>query len=90
MGWSKEGATKMARLRAYYLNGRDMLELVRSQDKELPKATGAEYEILSSSQITATERNRHEELGKYVDSITHSMTLQSKKITYFNAHIRGL
>lgn len=90
MGWSKEGATKMARLRAYYLNGGDMLELVRSQNKELAKATGAEYEILSSSQITATERNRHEELGKYVESITHSMTLQSKKITYFNAHIWGL
>jgi hypothetical protein len=30
----------MCQLRAYYLNGGDMLELVRYQAKELPKAAG--------------------------------------------------
>ena len=48
MGWSVKGATKMAQLRAYYLNGGDMLELVRYQEKKLPQAAGAEYDILSS------------------------------------------
>ena len=34
MGWSKEGMSKMAQLRAYYYNHGDMLELVRYQKKE--------------------------------------------------------
>lgn len=90
MGWSVEGATKMAQLRAYSLNGGDMLELVRYQEKELPKASGDEYNILSSKQILTSEKNRHGELGKYVEAISHSMSLQSKKIAYFNSHIWGL
>ena len=90
MGWSKTGASKMSQLRAYYLNGGDMLELVRIQKKEMPKAAGAEYEVLSSSQIITSEKNRHEEVGKYVESISHSLSLQNKKIVYFNSHIWGL
>lgn len=90
MGWSMTGATKMAQLRAYHLNGGDMLELVRYQEKELPKASGGEYDVLSSAQVLISEKNRHEELGKYVDSISHSISLQNKKIVYFNAHIWGL
>ena len=90
MGWSVTGACKMSQLRAYYFNGGDMLELVRSQEKKLPKAAGAEYELLSSTQIIASEKNRHGELGKYVDTITHSLSMQNKKIVYFNAHIWGL
>ena len=90
MGWSKTGAAKMAQLRAYYLNGGDMLELVRIQGKEKPKAAGAEYEVLSSAQIITSEKNRHGELGKYVESISHSLSLQNKKIVYFNAYIWGL
>ena len=90
MGWSIAGATKMSQLRAYHLNGGDMLKLVRYQKKELPVAVGAEYDILRSNQIIASEKNRHGELGKYTESITHSMTLQNKKIVYFNSHIWGL
>lgn len=41
MGWSRTGTDKMAYLRAYYYNGENMLELVRKQRKELPKAAGA-------------------------------------------------
>ena len=40
MGWSKKGATKMSQLRAYHLNGGNMLELVRYQEREMPKAAG--------------------------------------------------
>jgi hypothetical protein len=90
MGWSRKGAEKMSLLRAYYLNGGDMLELVRFQKKELPKAAGAGQDILSSTQIIASERSRHGELGKYVERITHSLSLQNKKIVYFNSHIWGL
>ena len=67
-----------------------MLKLIRYQGKKLPKAAGAEYDILSSTQIIASEKNRHGELGKYVESISHSMSLQNKKMVYFNTHIWGL
>jgi hypothetical protein len=90
MGWSKTGAAKMAQLRAYHLNGGNMLELVRYQEKELPKAVGAEYDVLSCRQILSSERNRHGELGKYVESISHSISSQNKKVIYFNSHIWGL
>jgi hypothetical protein len=90
MGWSVKGAEKMSRLRAYYLNGGDMLELVRFQGRRQPKAAGAEKDVLSSADIIASERKRHGELGKYMERITHSLSLQSKKIVYFNSHIWGL
>ena len=90
MGWSIKGATKMAKLRAYELNRGDMLELIRYQKRNLPKAAGAEYEILSSTEIIKSEKNRHGELGKYVENINHSISLQNRKIVYFNSHIWGL
>lgn len=90
MGWSITGATKMAKLRAYDLNGGDMLELVRYQKRNLAKAVGASYDVLSSTEIIQSEKNRHGQLGKYVESISHSMSLQNKKIVYFNSHIWGL
>ena len=90
MGWCMHGATQMAKLRAYELNGGDMLELVRYQKKELPKASRAEYDVLSSTKIQMSEQNRHGKLGKYVDSISRSMSLQNRKIVYFNSQIWGL
>ena len=80
----------MAKLRAYERNGGDMLELVRYQKRELPKAVGEEYDILSSTQVIQSEKNRHGQLGKYVDGISHSISLQNKKVVYFNSHIWGL
>ncbi len=90
MGWSIEGATKMSKLRAYYFNGGDMLELVRYQKKDMPKAVGAEYEVLSSARVLQSEKKRHGVLGKYTETINHSMSLQNRKIIYFNSHIWGL
>ncbi|MEE1031533.1 MAG: ISLre2 family transposase [Ruminococcus sp.] len=90
MGWSIKGATKMAKLIAYESNGGDMLELVRYQKRNLPQAVGDEYEVLSSVDVIRSEKNRHGELGKYVESISHSISLQNKKIVYFNSHIWNL
>ena len=45
-----------------------MLKLVRYQKRQMPKACGAEYDVLSSAQILVSERNRHGELGKYVET----------------------
>lgn len=85
MGWSVLGASKMSELRAYYLNGGDMFELVRYQEKELPMAAGAENQILLSSEIIRSERNRHGQIGKYVESINHSVDSQIRKCMAFKA-----
>ena len=69
----------MCQLRAYYLNGGDMLELVRYQEKELPKAAGAENDILTSSAIIKSERNRNGEIGRSIESITHSVMPEIEK-----------
>ena len=91
MGWSIKGATQMARLRAYALNGGDMLELVRYQKVELPKAAGAEYDnILSCTDILRSEKNSHEMIGKYVESIRHTVSAQCAKQFSINHHLRLL
>ena len=90
MGWSRQGASKMSELRAYYYNDGNMLELVRYQKKAGIEEEKKEEKILSSTQILRSERNRHGELGKYLESISHSLSLQNKKKVYFQAQIRGL
>lgn len=90
MGWSIKGASKMSQMRAYYVNGGDMLELVRYQKKELPKAAGAEYDILSSLDIIRSEKNRHGQLGKYMERIKNTVPLEIKKKAYFQSHVWSL
>lgn len=92
MGWSITGISRMAELIAYYKNGGSMLELARyqKQAKQLPMAAGAEYDVLSAGDILESEKNRHGELGKYVESISHHTSLQSKKRAYFQAQIWGI
>lgn len=90
MGWSRHGASQMARLREYYYNGGSMLELARYQKAELPKAVGAEelelsaYDILKTETAGRTEYTR--EVGKYADIINHTLSLQSKKKAQFMIH----
>jgi len=91
MGWSYKGADRMARLRAYYLNGGDMLELARFQKQELPRAAGAEEQkYLTGWEVLRTKENLHGITGKYYDAIHHSISLQNKKKVYFETHIWGL
>ena len=85
MGWSVVGASKMSELRAYYLNGGDMLELVRYQEKEVAMAAGAEEQILLTSEIIRSERNRHGIIGKYVESINHSVNNEIRKCMPFKS-----
>lgn len=90
MGWSKKGASKMSQLRAYHLNGGDMLELVRFQEQEVPKAVGDEYRVISAEEMLRSEKRRHGELGKYMETITHHVSLETKKKVYFQSHLWGL
>ena len=91
MGWSITGADKMAHLRAYKWNGGDMLELVRIQRREsMPKAAGAENDVISATEMLSYERKSYSELGKYVGSISHHLSLDSKKKAWFQSQIWGL
>lgn len=91
MGWSRRGADKMAHLRAFYQNGGEMLVLVRGQKKEeLPKAAGAENDVLSCEEMLRSEKNKHYKLGKYMESISHSVGREVKKLAWFNGHICGM
>ena len=80
MGWSKRGADQMGRLRAYYWNKGDMLELVRYQKKELKKVAGSEEISLTIAEITAWENAHRSSSGIYVDKIQHSIPAQTRKI----------
>ena len=90
MGWSKRGAGQMGRLRAYYYNGGDMLELVRYQRQELKEAAGYEMTYCSVPEIMRSEKNRHCELGKYMAAIQGSLPGNIKKKLCINHHISGL
>ena len=69
-----------------------MLELARYQRQELPKAAEAESEqrYFTTREIIRSEKRRHGELGKYMETIRHSLSLDTKKKVYFNSHIWGL
>lgn len=88
MGWCKQGADKMAQLRAYYLNGGDMLALVRYQKQELSKAAGNEAAVYyTPREIMNSEKSRHKVVGKYFDAIQHTMSLNRKTQQYFQRMI---
>ena len=91
LGWSRIGADKMARLRIYRQNKRDILELVRYQKKELPLAVGAEEVIYSAAQIMAAERRNRDRLGELADMPIYSIPYpQIKKIAALKNYIWGL
>lgn len=83
LGWSRLGASKMARLREWHYNKNSMLELVRSQKIELPMVAGAEELIMSASDIISSEINRRTKTekisGKYEDIMNTTLGLKTKK-----------
>ena len=91
MGWSIQGMSKMAELRAYYYNGGDMLELVRYQKEKLPKAVGCEEVIYSCETMLREEGKRRRTLGNMANMPIYSIPYpQIKKIANFKNHIYGL
>lgn len=91
MGWSIKGMSKMAELRAYYYNGGDMLELVRYQKENIPKAAGCEDIVVSCGQMLAQEGKNRRSLGALADLPVYSIPYpQIKKIANFKDHIYGL
>lgn len=69
----------MAKLRAYELNGGDMLELVRYQKRDLQKAAGAEYDVLSSAQMIQSEKTDMENLGNIQSTLVIACRYKIKR-----------
>lgn len=91
LGWSRTGADQMSRLRIYRQNKGNMLELVRYQKKELPKAAGAEEVIYSATQMLAAERRNRDRLGELADMPVYSIPYPHiKKIAALKNHVWGL
>ena len=91
LGWSRRGADRMSRLRIYEKNGGGMLELVRYQKKEVPRAEDCEKVIYSSSELFKMERKRRKELGEMADVLIYSIPYpQIKKMAALKNHIWGL
>lgn len=83
LGWSREGADKMAHLRAYYFNHGDMLELVQAQ--KLPMAAGAENDIIADTKKLG--EGMYSEWGKYVDHANHTVSILGQKYAWLSAQI---
>lgn len=91
LGWSRKGADKMARLRIYWMNGGNMLELVRYQKRERPMAAGAEEVIYSATEMLAMEHANQRRLGEVADLPVYKIPYpQIKKIAALKNHIWGL
>lgn len=91
LGWSRCGADKMARLRIYYQNKGDMLELVRYQREELQKVSGGEDITTTCGDIIRAEQANRKRLGTLANVPTYSIPYaQVKKIANFRRHIWGL
>jgi hypothetical protein len=86
MGWSKTGADKMARLRAWYCNGGDILELARYQKHTLPMAAGDEDVILSAAQMYHDEVSRKPKWAKYAEKMQVEVSPQIKKTLSIGMH----
>lgn len=90
LGWSRRGADKMARLRIYWMNGGDMLELVRCQKRKEP-AAGVQEVIYSASEMLAMEHANQRRLGELADLPVYDIPYpQIKKIAALKNHIWGL
>ena len=91
LGWSIRGTGKMAELRAYFYNKRDMLELVRYQKSILPKAAGCEEVVLSCGELLLEESRNRKRTEKVSTMPIYTIPYtQVKKKVAIRHHIYGL
>ena len=92
MGWSKLGATKMAELRAYYLNGGDLFELAKFQRTEISiQKDDRITKVLSAANFRDRSKNELGEIGRWYDTIPYcELPATVKKKFAIRNHIYGL
>lgn len=87
MGWSLVGADKMAKLRAYFWNKKDMLELVRYQSEYMPRKKVSGDEFLSCFEVTKTKK-AHSPYGKFYDQTQVYLPAQTRKVLAIRERLR--
>lgn len=92
LGWSRNGADKMARLRVYKYNNGNMLDLIRFQKQEISKAAGAEEEKICTLRELITAENAIKRKNRIIyDQRIYSIPYTHvKKIAWLKDHIWGL
>lgn len=88
LSWSLIGADKISKLRVYYFNKGDMLELVRYQKKAVNEK--ADSNILTLRQIISAENAHRRRLGCLAGIKTYSVGPQISKILWMKDHICSL
>lgn len=89
MGWSIHGATNMAKLRIYYMNGGDMYELALMQKMMLPKAAGMEECYPSVHEMFRAEIKTQKTNGKYFESLRCSISDTMKNRDFMKGILGG-
>lgn len=90
MGWSREGADRLSRLRIYWKNGGGMLELVRSGKKADAEEAAEKEEFLSAADLLSWERKHRRNNGKYIEALQKRVSRQTSVKVHFNAGIAGV
>ena len=85
LGWSKRGADRMGKLRAYYCNRGSMLQLVRYQKTEREERNRKERSLVG--EILRSCSKRHAANGKYYDKIQRSISSQIIKKLAIRDHL---
>ena len=60
------------------------------QESELPTVDGAEKEVPNCESMLRWERQNYKKVGKYIESMNHSVSTEVKKYAWFHAQIWGL
>ena len=91
LGWSQKGADRLAQLRIYWKNGRDMIALLLAQKKdEEESAVKEEERCFSAHEILVMERRNQKKNGKYVEALQATVSRQTGARYYFSSSIAGI
>ena len=86
MGWCREGADSLSRIRIYWKNGGDMLKLVRLQKGRREEERKEEEKYFSAGEILSWEKKHSKANGKYIEALQARISSQiSRKISFQNA-----
>lgn len=90
MGWCREGADSLSRIRIYWKNGGNMLKLVQRQKKGETEEREKEEIYLSANEILSWEKKHSKPNGKYIEALRASISSQISGKILFHKAIAGV
>lgn len=86
MVWSRESADRLSHLMIHWMNGGNMLELMRSGKK----VGSEEKACLSATEVLSWERKHGRTNGKYIEALRVRISQQTSVKMHFHAAIASL